>query len=478
MRLPNLLATKWGRFAAFFCLYVTEGLPQGFTGTAVATQMRRQGVSITEIGIFVGTLYLPWAWKWLMGPIVDTVYSERWGKRRVWIVAMQTLMVLALLVSMGIDFTTQIKLYTAIILFVNIFGATQDVAIDALAVGVLREEERGTANGLMFGGAYLGNALGGSGVLFLSDVIGFQSSAMLVIAAVLMVTVFVALPLREKRRHFDFAEEIEAEEAEAGDAEAIEVLAGDAPKLRRIVDEVRGYLVHAARAIFGTRASISALVFALLPCGAMSLTLALGTALTVELGLTDTQIATLALVSTIIAGTCCVLGGLLSDLLGRRKMLVVYVLGMAAPTLVMAWLMYHEGHIMPFNPKDPNPPAIPAVLVTGLWVASLSFSVFQGMMTGTRPAMYMDVCDPAVAATQFTAYMAMINFVTWYSATWQGWALEHWGYPVVLTIDAFAGVLCVAALPWITPRPREDADADSEAEPEELPVEPSAVAGA
>ena len=67
MKLPDLLATRRGRFSAFFFLYVTEGLPLGFTATAVATQMRRQGLGPSEIGVFVGTLYLPWAWKWVMG---------------------------------------------------------------------------------------------------------------------------------------------------------------------------------------------------------------------------------------------------------------------------------------------------------------------------------------------------------------------------------------------------------------------------
>ena len=41
-------------------------------------------------GVFVGTLYLPWAWKWLAGPAVDILGSRRLGPRRVWIVAMQT----------------------------------------------------------------------------------------------------------------------------------------------------------------------------------------------------------------------------------------------------------------------------------------------------------------------------------------------------------------------------------------------------
>jgi MFS family permease len=81
-------------------------------------------------------------------------------------------MALTLLCAVGIDFTSQFYLFTAIILVHNVFAATMDVAIDALAVTTLPPEERGAANGLMFAGAYLGNAIGGSGVLFARSDLG------------------------------------------------------------------------------------------------------------------------------------------------------------------------------------------------------------------------------------------------------------------------------------------------------------------
>ena len=56
MRMPDLLSTRRGRLATFFFLYLTEGIPLGFTATAVATQMRRQGVGPAEIGAFVASL--------------------------------------------------------------------------------------------------------------------------------------------------------------------------------------------------------------------------------------------------------------------------------------------------------------------------------------------------------------------------------------------------------------------------------------
>jgi MFS transporter, PAT family, beta-lactamase induction signal transducer AmpG len=59
----------------------------------------------------------------------------------------------------------------------------------------------------------------------------------------------------------------------------------------------------------------------------------------------------------------------------------------------------------------------------------------------------MDITNPRVAATQFTAYMAMMNLAIAIAASWQGVAVEAWGYPVTLLIDAITGLLCLALLP-------------------------------
>jgi len=427
MRLPDLLASKPGRLAAFFCLYLTEGLPLGFTATALATQMRRQGIGPAAIGVFVGTLYLPWSWKWLIGPFVDVFYSERLGRRRAWIVAMQVLMVTTLLVSMPIDYTAEIKLFTALIMVLNVFSATQDVAIDALACGVLKEEERGLANGLMFAGAYMGQAIGGAGVLFLAKYVGFNATFFFVAACILSVTFFVSIGLREQKT-------------------------GATPRptaswFRAAAVEIRTYCVQAVKAFFGTRPARAALIFALLPAGAYSLSLALQSNVAVELGLSDSKIALLALVSTIISAIGCVVGGFLSDRFGRRRMLALYLIGTAIATLYLAFVMNRHRWVMPVDPRMPNRPVPPGELVTSFWAANIVYSVFQGLMYGTRTALFMDICTPAVAATQFTAYMALLNLVIWYSAIWQGQAIEAWGYPATLMLDAAAGLVCISLLP-------------------------------
>jgi hypothetical protein len=77
-------------------------------------------------------------------------------------------------------------------------------------------------------------------------------------------------------------------------------------------------------------------------------------------------------------------------------------------------------------------------------------------MFGTRTALFMDITTPRVAATQFTAYMALLNLVTSYSAAWQGLSLARWGYPATLVIDSMIGLLGLALLPLVSSptRPR------------------------
>ncbi|MEO5616490.1 MAG: MFS transporter [Candidatus Eisenbacteria bacterium] len=430
--MPNLLASKHGRFTAFFFLYITEGIPLGFTATAVATQMRRQGLGPDAIGAFVGSLYLPWAFKWALGPIVDTLSSDRFGRRRTWIVGAQILMAGTLLAALPIDFATQLQLFTAIIIVHNCFGAAQDVAIDALAVNTLKADERGLANGLMFGGAYLGQAIGGAGVLFLTPFVGFSNTYYFVAAAIGLVTLFISLPLRE-------AKSPPREPSGAG-------------AFVTIGREIWVFLRESVRAFFGTRAALVGVIFAFLPAGAYALGLNLQSNLAVELGLNDTQVGALSLWTAVISAVGCVAGGWLSDRYGRRRMLALFIVLMAVPTAIFAFQMQQAGWIMPVSPTDPARPVPPTWLVTQFWIMVLVYAAFQGLSYGIRSALFMDVTSPRVAATQFTAYMAMLNFAIAYSANWQGVAATRWGYPTTLGIDAGVGLVCLACLPFMAQR--------------------------
>jgi PAT family beta-lactamase induction signal transducer AmpG len=426
MRFPDLLASRKGRLAAFFLLYVTEGIPLGFAATAVATQLRRQGVGPAEIGAFVASFYLPWAFKWAFGPFVDVFRSQRFGHRRGWIIFTQIVMAATILALIAVPLPAGLGVFTAILLVHNTFGAIQDVAIDSLAVNTLSEDERGLANGLMFAGAAVGQAIGGSGVLFFISYIGFQSSFVFVAGCLLAVTAFVVLPMKEQA------------------AEALLLPAG-VSKWRAAGAEMRDFAVQSFRSFMGTRGAFSGVFFALMPAGAMSLGLALQSNLAVELGMKDDEVGLLNLWTSIVSAAAMVFGGWLSDKLGRRRTLAVYLAGMSLPVIYLLFILQAHGYVMP------RPPGGEAMrdLLTSLWIASMAYAVFQGLMYGTRAAIMMDVTNPRVAATQFTAYMAMMNLAIAIAATWQGIAVEAWGYPVTLLVDAITGPLCILLLPWM-----------------------------
>jgi PAT family beta-lactamase induction signal transducer AmpG len=429
MRLPNLLATRHGRLAAFFLLYITEGIPLGFAATAVATQLRRQDVGPADIGAFVGSFYLPWAFKWAFGPFIDVFASDRFGRRRGWIIVTQVLLALTLMSTVMLKLPEQLALFTIILLVHNTFGAMQDVAIDALAVSTLAEHERGLANGMMFAGAAIGQAIGGAGVLFLASYTGFQPTFFFVAGCILAVTLFVALPMREAPGALRAA-------AAAG-----------VSRWAHAVAQMRGFAVESFRSFLGTRGAYLGLAFALLPSGAMCLGLALQSNLAVELGLNDNQVAALNLWSGIIQASSMVVGGFLSDRFGRRRMLALYIALMSVPVLYLMSVLQQHGWVMPQSAA--NRTVAPAVLIAALWVATLTYGVALGLMYGTRSAIFMDVTNPAVAATQFTAYMALLNLNIAYSATWQGIAIEAIGYPNTMLIDAIFGLACLLLLPWI-----------------------------
>ena len=431
---PDLLATKRGRLTAFFLLYMTEGIPLGFCATAIATQMRRMGVGPAEIGAFVATLYLPWAWKWVAGPFVDTFSSDSFGRRRLWILIGQVGMALMLLAAYPIDFAKNLGLFTTIIFIHNSFGATMDVAIDALANNVLPENERGVANGFMFGGASVGQTIGGSLVLFLTAVMPFQATFFVVTAIILMVSVFVVLPLREPVR---------VRAAVTGS------------KVAAVAGELRQFVVDAVRAFFGSRAAFIGLLSAILPLGAYALALALQSTLAVELGMNDNQVAQLNLFSTIIFAVSCIAGGWVSDRFGRRRSLALFVALTLVPTAYLAWQMQQAGWIHSIPPDAPNRPVPPSWLLGVFWGCVIVYNVFQGLYYGIRSALFMDITTPAVAATQFTAYMALQNYAISYTSRWQGSAIESLGYPKTLALDCLLGGLPILLLPFMTPKRRD-----------------------
>jgi MFS transporter, PAT family, beta-lactamase induction signal transducer AmpG len=329
-------------------------------------------------------------------------------------------MALTLLALPGLSLPGQLGLFTAVLVLHNLFGALQDVAVDALAVTHLQEGERAFASGLMFGGQSLGVLIGGGGALLLSGRIGFAACIGVLVGLIVAVMVLVVLPMREAAR----------EQRSAG-------LSGAGA-------EVLGFLRQAASALFGSRLALAALLFGVLPTAATALSRGLQANMAVDLGLDNAQIGGLATASQAATALACVLGGWLSDRLPLRRALAVYMLLASLPGL---WLMVEmQRHGWAAGQ------AAPAALVSAFYAASVAYHLAYGFIYGARVAVFLGITQPAVAATQFAAYMAMSNLSIAYAAAWQGHAVQRWGYATTLGLDALIGLAGLLVLPLLRPR--------------------------
>jgi PAT family beta-lactamase induction signal transducer AmpG len=435
----NLLGTRNGRFATFGLLYVSEGVPYGFTSVAMVAFMRQHGVGLDVIGAFSAALFMPWAFKWAWAPLIDLVRLDRWGGRRAWIIACTSMMLLTLLVVGSIDAEQHLRWLLAMVIVHNVFCATQDVAIDSLAVSTLQPDERARGNGFMFAGQYLGIMLGGGAAVFVSGLVGFQGSlayvATLCLANLAFVLLFVHDPgVRPPVRH-------------------------EADYLRKLAVHLTGFVkeVYASFWKSGT-GPILGTAFALLPCGAIALSYAILNTMQVDYGLDETRIAQLQISNTIAAAVGCLLGGFVADRFGAK-------LTVGAAFALTALVTFGLGSQISLVGLTAVAPAI-------FFGSIIAHGFCFGMAYGARNAIFMGVTNPAVAATQFTAYMGMSNLAISMGNYWQGMVAERMGYATVLYIDAAIGLLVIAIIPFL----RQRDEATEVKEPAAVPAVPAAVA--
>ncbi len=153
----SLLNQRQGRIALFTLLYLSEGAPIGFIWWALPTILRTAGVGVPKITALTAMLVLPWVFKFLWAPLVDAMRTPRWGFRA-WIISAQLAMGATLLPLIWLDPAGHFQWWGVLLLFHAIFAATQDVAIDAMAINLVPEHQRGTLNGCMQAGMLVGRS--------------------------------------------------------------------------------------------------------------------------------------------------------------------------------------------------------------------------------------------------------------------------------------------------------------------------------
>ena len=156
--------------ALLSALYVAQGLPFGVQATALPVLLRQAGVSLADIGL-AGVLALPWMLKALWAPWVD-----RHGARRHWITGTQcTLAIISAGTAWAIGpADVDLVVLGVGILLLNFAAATQDIAVDGLAVAILGQNGLGLGNAAQVVGYKVGMIIGGGVLVWASQAIGWR----------------------------------------------------------------------------------------------------------------------------------------------------------------------------------------------------------------------------------------------------------------------------------------------------------------
>jgi len=384
------------RTALFALLYAAEGAPIGFIWWALPTVLRTADVPIERITALTAVLVLPWTFKFLWAPLVDRLRSPRWGFRG-WIATMQVGMAGCLVPLIWLDPVIHFDAWRRLLLAHACAAATQDVAVDAFAIATVPAGGRGRLNGAMQAGMLVGRSVFGGGALLVLAVLGHQWILIALVAWVLLtLTALAALDVAE-------------------------------PALPSAA--ARGTFRRDLARVAARPSTWWGLAFAVSAAAAFEATGQLAGPYLVDRGASTAAIGLffgIVVVAATIGGG--LVGGRLSDRWGRGRSCAVFLLGFVGTILLL-------GAADVWVPS----PAMRFGLLALMYL-------FVGLFTAASYALFMDLSDPALGGTQFSAFMSGTNACeSW--AAWSGGRIAGAaGYPAAFVVMSLASLASLPVL--------------------------------
>jgi len=444
--MPTLTGSFLARTLTLCALYCAQGMPWGFVTVTLLAYLGERGLTLDDTAGIISLATLPWSFKFIWGVVIDRFTFRPMGRRRPWVLLAQLCAGLTLLamILQG-DIADDVRLLAWMVFLHNCFVSLQDVASDALAIDVLKPEERGRVNGLMWGSSYLGIAIGGAGMGTVLGRFGIHAAFVLQAGVLLAIALF---PLLLRERAGDRLLPWSRGGSEGSDAlpesEGFAVLIGNLWRAFLAKAPVFGLLYGAASFLMiGISVTINPIF-----C-------------TQEIGWSQERYSQIDGGVSAVAGIVgALVGGFLVDRLGVGRLVTVAVLGVVTLCAIMSLsddLRTNSDFVLFYLPAM-------AFITSAQTVAGFS--------------LFMRLCSAVVAGTQFTLFMAATNFARVGGAGVVD-ALSESGYPTlfgIMAVSALAGLpalyACLATAP-----PPTTGKSDDEAAGDTPPAAPDLAAG-
>ncbi len=419
----------------WFVLNLPFGATSGFVSVMLVFLLKEQGVDDATTAGLVALNLLPHTWKVLWAPIADsTLTRKRWY-------------VLANVVStatiLGLAFVPVTKGNLGLIklfVFLNSFAITLvGMSVEGLMAHATPPDQRGRAAGWFQVGNVGGAGLGGGLGLLVAENISTEA-AFIVIAAVLF-SCMLALYLVPEAPRVAVAREAHADRASSGLAHVARMLLG---RMIEVFREVWQML--------STRRGITAVVLVFMPIGSAALQGLFSGNIASDWGADVGLVATPSGFAAGIAATIgCLLGGWLSDVLGRRNAYMLGGLLLAVIALGMA--------------VAPRTPTMYAIF-------TLAYQFGGGVAYGTFTGFVLDVIGKGAAATKYNALASLSNIPITYMTSIDGWASTAYGTVAMLFVDAGSEIAGIAIFLLVVAivRPGKEKAPEEVAEPAPMPL--------
>lgn len=362
------------RYATGALMYFAQGIPQGLLAIAIPAWLVTQDVGPAQIGSYLAVIALPWAFKLVTGPLMDRFEYLPMGRRRPWVLAAQLGLSLALLSLMLVENPAeQIGLLMLLGVLINSFAASQDVAVDGMAIDLTPVREQGRLNASMSFGKSIGWAAtaAASGMMLVAFGLAITALAAAAVSTLLLLYMLFVLE-REGEKILPFS---------PGQAGSVHLPGGAFAEVFKGINKVlwvrTSVLVMVIMFFDGL---IYGYGHALMPIAAVKL-----------FGFTSAQWSQLvAMMGLVGAGAALAIGPLI-DRLGAKRMLTLTISLVGIHALLLA----QTQHLW----QD----TLYVRIMLSLWVMMLPIVMVSVL------ALAMAICSSTLSATQFAIYMSVAN---------------------------------------------------------------------
>jgi PAT family beta-lactamase induction signal transducer AmpG len=374
--------------------------------------MAMNGKSAGEIASFAVACGLPWSFKFIIAPLMDRYTILSMGRKRPWVIFGQLGLMTSFIVMAFIpDPLNNLNTLLLAGFTVSFFGAFQDVATDSMAVDLIPADEQARANGFMWGSKIIGISASLSVGSWLLNQYSFTVSlAMLsvIVGFIMLVPIFIRERPGEKMMPWSTG-----------------VASLENKKLQLTNWKT---IFKSLYSVFSLRNSLLLATMAFLTTGAYNYMDVILPIFTVkELGWTDLNYSQLFASATLIGGISGLLiGGILIDKFGKKRMLNIYFMLLVVFTIGLVLLKSYWAN------------------TSFIYGFMILYSIMNVFATIGIFAIAMQCCWKKVSASQFTLYMTISNIGRIALASLIGPIKAKFNWEI--TILAFAGFIFIA---WI-----------------------------